>query len=346
MHYLITGHTGFKGAWLTTWLLHDGHQVSGYALDPEPGSLFQRANLGPELTHDIRADIRNPQTLTDAVEAIQPDVVIHLAAQALVRESSRNPRTTFETNVMGTLNLLEATQHTPSVQARLIITTDKVYRDNPDNHGYTETDPLGGNDPYSASKAMADILTHSWTTSFQGPPTAVARAGNVIGGGDICQDRLVPDIIHSLQHGHPIQLRNPNAIRPWQHVLDCLNGYRTLINWILTHPEEPTDRGAWNFGPNPENLLTVSQITELLVTAWGHDSQWHHDLTPNPDETARLVIDPTKATTQLGWTNQLDAQASVRMTAQWAKRVDAGEPANRVTQALIREFARMGVASL
>ncbi|MFZ4497882.1 MAG: CDP-glucose 4,6-dehydratase, partial [Candidatus Nanopelagicales bacterium] len=230
MHYLVTGHTGFKGAWMTMWLTSQGHQVSGLALDPEPGALFETAKLHPLLAHDIRADIRDSANVMDALRVTAPDVVIHLAAQPLVRESYLNPRWTFETNVMGTMNVLEAVQQTPSVKTQLIITTDKVYRNVNQVAGYVEPDPLGGDDPYSASKAMADLLTHSWVTSFGGPPTAVARAGNVIGGGDVCKDRLIPDVIAALASGKAPVLRYPNAVRPWQHVLDCINGYLMLVD--------------------------------------------------------------------------------------------------------------------
>jgi len=215
MHYLITGHTGFKGAWLTIWLESLGHEVSGISLDPLSGSLFETANLSDLLANDFRLDIRDAPAVRATISKTSPDVVFHMAAQPLVRESYKDPRGTFETNVMGTLNVLEAVSATPSVKAHVVITTDKVYRNVNQVAGYKETDPLGGDDPYSASKAMADILTHSWVTSFGGPPTAIARAGNVIGGGDVSPDRLLPDLLTSYSAGIAPTLRYPEAVRPW-----------------------------------------------------------------------------------------------------------------------------------
>ena len=197
MHFLITGHTGFKGAWLNLILHQRGHLVSGISLQPEPGSLFERANIGKFLENDIHCDIRHLTNLTSHFERIKPDVVIHLAAQPLVRESYKNPIETFETNVIGTVNVLKASQQVKQLRAQLIVTTDKVYKNTSKPSGYVETETLGGQDPYSASKAMADIATQSWISSFENAPTAIARAGNVLGGGDVCADRLIPDLINS-----------------------------------------------------------------------------------------------------------------------------------------------------
>ena len=224
MHFLITGHTGFKGAWLSMLLHARGHTVSGISLQPETNSLFIQANVQKFLERDIRCDINESSKLTSYFNETKPDVVIHLAAQALVRESYNNPITTFETNVMGTLNVMKASQQLRDLKGQLIVTTDKVYKNMNKTSGYVESEALGGQDPYSASKAMADIAAQSWLSSFDNPPTAIARAGNVIGGGDICADRLIPDLIQSYSNGSKPKLRAPNSIRPWQHVLDCLNG--------------------------------------------------------------------------------------------------------------------------
>ena len=211
LHYLVTGHTGFKGAWLVALLRSRGHQVSGLALDPVPDALYTRAGLDAQVEHDLRVDIRDAAATAAGVARVSPDVVLHLAAQPLVRESYQDPRTTFETNVTGTLNVLEAVQNTPSVKAHVVITTDKVYRNVNQESGYVESDPLGGDDPYSSSKAMADLLTQSWVTSFPGAPTAIARAGNVIGGGDVSRDRLLPDLLTAFRDGRAAVLRVPES---------------------------------------------------------------------------------------------------------------------------------------
>jgi CDP-glucose 4,6-dehydratase len=234
MHFLITGHTGFKGAWLSLLLRERGHNVSGISLEPENNTLYKSASIGKFFEHDIRCDIRDLDRLQRNFNSISPDVVIHLAAQALVRESYKDPIRTFETNVHGTINVLKASQNLPKLKAQLIVTTDKVYKNMDKLNAYIESDPLGGQDPYSASKAMADIATQSWLSSFVNAPTGIARAGNVIGGGDISTDRLIPDLIKSYTSGLTPRLRAPKAVRPWQHVLDCLNGYLSLVDAIIT----------------------------------------------------------------------------------------------------------------
>ena len=209
--------------------------MSGVSLNPEVGSLFEQAGIEKFLQNDVRCDIRESKKLSSLFKQINPDVVIHLAAQALVRESYKNPRDTFEVNALGTLNVLNASQQINDLRAQLIITTDKVYRNIGKLSGYVETEALGGQDPYSASKAMADIATQSWLSSFENPSTAIARAGNVIGGGDVCADRLIPDLISSYSSGLTPKLRAPNSVRPWQHVLDCLNGYLTLVDALVNN---------------------------------------------------------------------------------------------------------------
>jgi len=345
MHYLVTGHTGFKGAWLTMWLASQGHQVSGLALDPETGALFETADLHSLMAHDIRADIRDSSNVTDALRLADPDVVIHLAAQPLVRESYLNPRWTFETNVMGTLNVLEAVQQAPNVKAQLIITTDKVYRNVNRVAGYVESDPLGGEDPYSSSKAMADLLTHSWVTSFGGPPTAVARAGNVIGGGDVCKDRLIPDVIAALTSGQSPVLRYPNAVRPWQHVLDCLNGYLMLVDSLLVPTDATSDHGAWNFGPDESSFVTVGEVANLAAHRWGSDREWVAVQDAEFHEASLLALDAGKSAAELGWRNVLGFQGAIDWTVDWYRSVHDGIPPQVRTVEQIRDFLRLAQAT-
>ncbi|OBJ50233.1 CDP-glucose 4,6-dehydratase [Mycobacterium sp. 1423905.2] len=334
MHYLITGHTGFKGPWLALLLLSRGHQVSGLALEPTADSLFERARVAEHLVCDLRVDIRDAPATAAAVSAAAPDVVVHLAAQSLVRESYRNPRYTYETNAMGTLNVLEAVAGTPSVRAHLVITTDKVYRNVDQEAGYVETDPLGGNDPYSASKAMADLLSQSWIRSFPGSPTAIARAGNVIGGGDVSRDRLLPDLMTAYANGQAPLLRFPRAVRPWQHVLDCLNGYLTLSDALLAG----SGLGEWNFGPGRDSFVEVGQVATLAADLWGGGAHWERQPGEHPHEATLLALDSSKAHRELAWRNRLGFRDAVAWTVDWYRRVHAGEDPLAVTQQQIAAF--------
>jgi CDP-glucose 4,6-dehydratase len=337
VHYLITGHTGFKGAWLTLLLAGRGHQVSGLALDPVEGSLFKRAGLERQLVHDFRGDIRDADGTAAAISAAAPDVVVHLAAQSLVRESYRRPRDTYETNVIGTLSVLEAVAATPSVRAHVVVTTDKVYRNNNQEIGYVETDALGGHDPYSASKAMADLLAQSWIRSFPGTPTAIARGGNVIGGGDVSRERLLPDLVAAYAHGQAPLLRFPRAVRPWQHVLDCLNGYLTLVDALLAGCGE----GQWNFGPGRDSFIEVGQVATLAAELWGDGAHWELDHRKHPHEANLLALDTSKAQRELGWRNRLDFHDALRWTVDWERRVRAGSDPLRVTHEQIAAFAKL-----
>jgi CDP-glucose 4,6-dehydratase len=317
MHFLITGHTGFKGAWLSMLLLERGHNVSGISLEPESNSLFKRTNITKLLENDIRCDIRESERISTHLKSLNPNVVIHLAAQALVRKSYQDPTGTFDTNVMGTLNLIKASQKIQNLKAQLIITTDKVYRNVNKVSGYVETDPLGGLDPYSASKAMADIATQSWLASFDNPPTAIVRAGNVIGGGDVCSDRLLPDLVHSYSSGLTPKLRSPYSIRPWHHVLDCLNGYLLLVNQLMDGNAE----GAWNFGPEEEQVKSVSEVANLAGSLWGVERCWQNDLGIHPYEASLLMLNSNKAKMRLGWRNKLSFEDTVGWTINWYKNV-------------------------
>lgn len=334
MHYLVTGHTGFKGPWLSLLLLGRGHQVSGLALDPPPGSLFDRAALSDRLVNDYRVDIRDAEATTSAIQAASPDVVVHMAAQSLVRESYREPRFTYETNAMGTMNVLDAVGVTPSVRAHLVITTDKVYRNVDQEAGYVETDPLGGDDPYSASKAMADLLTQSWIRSFPGCPTAIARGGNVIGGGDVSHERLMPDLVRAYATGQAPLLRFPTAVRPWQHVLDCLNGYLTIADALL----DDSGLGQWNIGPGRDSFVEVGQVAALAAELWGGGAHWERQPGEHPHEANLLALDATRAQTELGWRNRLGFRDAVAWTIDWERRVHGGADPFAVTTEQIAAF--------
>ena len=311
MHYLVTGHTGFKGSWLSLMLQMQGHEVSGISLNPPAKSLFVEAGLEGTFKHDSRVDIRNKNELSDAVLKINPEIIIHLAAQPLVRESYKFPVETFETNVIGTLNVLEATKQLQNLKSALIITTDKVYKNHNHLRGYVETDELGGDDPYSASKAAADIATQSWIKSFAKVPMAVARAGNVIGGGDWATDRIIPDLVNAYSNNDLPTLRYPDAIRPWQHVLDCLNGYLKLIDYMLATGKG----GEWNFGPDLTNKYSVAYLTQTVATYWGHvENSWTNDESEQPHEAGYLLLDSAKARAALGWRDKLNFLMTIKWT--------------------------------
>lgn len=335
MHYLITGHTGFKGAWLAMWLASEGHQVSGLSLDPIPGALFEQASVSSLMAQDIRGDIRDLAAVQNALETVKPEVVFHLAAQPLVRESYQDPRGTIETNVIGTMNLLSAVAETPSVKAHVVITTDKVYKNIDQIWGYKEIDPLGGDDPYSASKAMADILTQSWIKSFGGPPTAIARAGNVIGGGDVSKDRLFPDLLNGYLSGQAPVLRYPGAVRPWQHVLDCLNGYLKLSEALLSG----NGKGEWNFGPETSSFVNVGDVATYVQEIIGESApSWTTTGEPQPHEANLLALDARKAELELDWHNKLTFKESLKWTVDWQVAVNSGASAMEVCKQQTKSF--------
>lgn len=339
MHYLVTGHTGFKGAWLTLMLTEQGHTVSGLALDPAPGALYERAHLGEVLRDDLRVDIRDATATSDAVQAIAPDVVLHLAAQPLVRESYRDPRGTWETNVMGTLHVLDAVLATPSVRAQVIVTTDKVYKNVDQIWGYREDEPLGGVDPYSASKAAADLLTQSWIqSSGTTVPTGIARAGNVIGGGDVCSERLMVDLVAAFSVGEAVRLRYPDAVRPWQHVLDCLHGYLLLADALL---DGRLAGEAFNFGPGTESFVRVGDIATSVAALWGSDASVELAEGPQVHEAGLLALDSRKAALTLGWHDALRLPDALAWTVEWAQKVRAGTDARTQTVAQVREFLEL-----
>lgn len=323
----LTGHTGFKGGWLALWLWQLGARVHGYALDPptEP-SFFGVARLGEVMASDSRADIADAGLLQSALERAAPDIVFHLAAQSLVREGYRNPARTFATNVQGTVNLLEAVRSMPGIRAVVVVTTDKVYENREWVHPYRELDPLGGHDPYSASKAAAEIVTASYRSSFfgAGPWVATARAGNVIGGGDWSDARLVPDCLHAFSKGEPVRLRFPNSIRPWQHVLEPLHGYLQLGERLLgSNPQSFAT--AWNFGPDGRDDASVAEVARALVELWGPGACLEIDLDgDHPHEAGVLRLDNSRALALLNWRPRWALRQALEATIDWYQAFLAG----------------------
>ena len=319
----VTGHTGFKGAWLCALLAELGAKVTGFSLDPptQP-SAFEQCGIAAGLQADLRGDIRDAAALSRAMASAAPDLVLHLAAQALVRESYDQPADTFATNVMGTVNLLEAVRATPSVRAVVVVTTDKCYENREWVHPYREVDPLGGHDPYAASKAGTELVANAYRASFlsqSNPPVALAtaRAGNVIGGGDWAADRLVPDCIRAFAAGQPVVLRAPGAVRPWQHVLDALSGYLVLAQALLG-PNAAEAASGWNFGPDAGGELTVLEIANRLAATWGDGAKVVVQSDARaPHEANLLRLDSTKARVRLGWQPRWNADEALARTLAW-----------------------------
>jgi CDP-glucose 4,6-dehydratase len=298
----LTGHTGFKGGWLSLWLQSMGAEVQGYALSPptEPG-LYTVARVG-EGMGSVIGDVRDLSTLQAAIRAFSPEVVIHMAAQALVRLSYADPVSTYATNVMGTVHLLEAVRHTAGVKAVVNVTTDKCYENREWDWGYRECEPMGGHDPYSNSKGCSELVTSAYRRSFfstDGPAVASGRAGNVIGGGDWAGDRLIPDILRAFERGVPVVIRNPLATRPWQHVLEPLSGYLVLAQQL--HREAQSQAEAFNFGPLDDDVRPVQWIVERMVQRWGQQAGWTQEATEQPHEANYLKLDISKAKARLGW---------------------------------------------
>lgn len=320
---LVTGHTGFKGSWLTLWLANIGANVTGYALAPEVSrNLFMQAQVESRCRH-VEGDVRDLDSLTRLAEQLRPEFVFHLAAQSLVRRSYREPLRTFETNVLGTANLLEAIRRTGSPCAVVIITSDKCYENDGRISPYDETDRLGGSDPYSASKAAAEIVTASYRASFfpperlseHGVAVATARSGNVIGGGDWSEDRILPDAIRALEQGAPVSVRNPASVRPWQHVLDPLAGYLALGTRLSAAGAEFCE--PWNFGPDSDNLRTVHDVVEEVLRQWGGGAWIAATEVSPPYESAHLALSIHKARERLGWGPRWGFEEAVRRTVDW-----------------------------
>ena len=328
----LTGHTGFKGGWLALWLSKLGAKVRGYALDPCTNpNLFTIARVG-SVVDDLRGDIRDPASLESAMQSFAPEVVFHMAAQPLVRLSYDDPIGTYETNVIGTARVLDSVRRTPSVRAVVSVTTDKCYENKEWIWGYRETDPLGGYDPYSSSKACAEIVSAAYRQSYF--PTAklhqhqvalaTARAGNVIGGGDWSVDRLIPDLVRGFLAGEPVRIRRPHAIRPWQHVMEPLHGYIRLAEQLLTH--DPKFATAYNFGPHDDDARPVEWIAEKMTGFWGDGAKWVLDDSdaPGVHEAGYLKLDASRAKTDLAWRPRLPLGEALDWLVQWYRAHDAG----------------------
>ena len=325
---LITGHTGFKGSWLAIWLHRLGAEVTGVALDPgTPRDNFVLSGIGSRIKEDIRADIRDRAALEDIFRRCRPEIVFHLAAQPLVRLSYDIPAETYDTNVMGTVNVMEAIRAAGSVRVAVMITSDKCYENREQARGYCEEDPMGGYDPYSSSKGAAEIAIASWRRSFFNPAdfgikhnTAIAsaRAGNVIGGGDWAKDRILPDCIRALEAGKPIPIRNPKAVRPWQHVLEPLGGYLLLAEKMWEHPSDYCE--GWNFGPDASSIRTVREVAGKVVEHYGSGSIELAADSAAPHEAQLLTLSIDKARERLGWKPRMDLERSIGMTVDWYRR--------------------------
>lgn len=337
----VTGHTGFKGSWLALWLQGLGAQVHGYALDPATTpNLFDLAQVAQGLASDTRADLADRSGLQRALAAARPSVVLHLAAQALVRPGYADPLGTFATNVMGTAHLLEAVRAVDSVQAVVVVTTDKVYDNREWIYPYRESDALGGHDPYSASKGAAEIVAASYRASFfgAGACVATARAGNVIGGGDWSPERLVPDCLQAFAAGRPVELRYPQAVRPWQHVLEPLGGYLALAERLLAADGRRAAK-AWNFGPEAGGDASVGEVAQSLARLWGGGARVDcPEGAAHPHEAGLLRLDITQARAELGWRPCWSLEQALAATVQWFRGWQRGDDAAGLCRAQIRSY--------
>jgi CDP-glucose 4,6-dehydratase len=331
---LITGHTGFKGAWLSLWLSQLGARVSGFALTPDTEPNLFNLAMGRADVESVFADVRDFGKVRDCLERTQPEVIFHMAAQSLVRRSYNDPAGTYATNVMGTVNVLEAARQTGKTAAIIVVTSDKCYENREWVWPYRETDPMGGHDPYSSSKGCAELVTQAYRRSFfhgaGTPRLASVRAGNVIGGGDWSEDRLVPDIVRAMYDGASTEIRNPHSVRPWQHVLEPLGGYLLLAEHLLSSGGD-TYAEAWNFGPTDDDCCPVSYIAERITKAWGGGAKWHLSNGDHPHEAAFLKVDSSKAHTRLGWRRRMPIDTALDWTAQWYRRQRDGEDAATLT---------------
>ncbi|HEY5590039.1 MAG TPA: CDP-glucose 4,6-dehydratase [Paludibacter sp.] len=341
---LITGHTGFKGSWLSLILHKLGADVYGYALDPPTNpSLFVEAKIDELMTSFI-GDIRDYDKLLKVMHQVQPEIVIHMAAQPLVRESYKIPVETYSINVMGTVHLLEACRHNESVKAIVNVTTDKCYENREWHWGYRENEPMGGYDPYSNSKGCSELVTSAYRNSYFNPSKykehgialASARAGNVIGGGDWADDRLIPDFIRAISSGKEVKIRSPYAIRPWQHVLEPLTGYLTLAAKLYTERAKYAE--GWNFGPNDEDAKNVEWITKTICDFWGEGASFSIDTNPQPHEANYLKLDCSKSKAELGWIPKWNIQTTLQSIVDWNKSFANGDNMRVVTEQQIDQY--------
>lgn len=338
----VTGHTGFKGSWLCLWLKKLGAKVVGYALDPATSpSLFEEAGVETGMTSVI-GDIRDSDKLSKAIAKAAPDIVIHMAAQALVRYSYDHPAETYEVNVMGTVNILEAVRTCKSVRAALVVTSDKCYENQERDQGYREDEPMGGHDPYSSSKGCAELVTSAYRNSFfnEGSSAAIAsaRAGNVIGGGDWAEDRLIPDIIRAFNTNKSAHIRNPNAIRPWQHVLEALSGYLVLIEKMCGNEDRYSE--GWNFGPDEADAKPVSWIADTLASRWGKAAWSAEKNTKAPHEAFTLRLDCSKAKSKLQWNPVLQLNIALDWIVEWYRCYYDGGDVKSLSERQIEEFQK------
>jgi CDP-glucose 4,6-dehydratase len=321
----VTGHTGFKGGWLSLWLSDMGADVHGYALAPSTvPSFFEACHLENRLTSSTLADVRDGTALLDAMRRSKPEIVFHLAAQPLVRYSYEAPVETYSVNVIGVVNLLEAVRHTPSVKAVINVTTDKCYENRETGPPYREDEPLGGHDPYSSSKACSELVTAAYRRSYlaqRGVQLASARAGNVIGGGDWARDRLIPDFLRAIESDHALTVRSPDATRPWQHVLEPLSGYLALAESLICRNEPFAE--AWNFGPEESDAQSVAWIVERLCDRVG-GATWRLDENPRPHEAQWIRLDISKAKTRLGWRPRWNIETALDKTLDWHRAWKSG----------------------
>ena len=338
---LVTGHTGFKGAWLALWLQSMGAEVFGISRDvPTAPSLYELAQVSAGMADELRVDIRQADEVVAATRRWAPDTVMHLAAQPLVGRSFADPRETFDVNIMGTVNLLEAVRMTRSVAAAVVITSDKCYENAGWERGYREDDPMGGFDPYSASKGAVEIVVSAYRRSFFFEPgtaaIASARAGNVIGGGDWAADRLIPDIVRAIDSRRPLRVRNPDAVRPWQHVLNPLSGYLLLAQLLVCEPEFG---GGWNFGPPDGDARPVSWIVEGIRERWSGRPAWEADPGPHPHEAAYLKLDSSRARLRLGWRPLVPLETALHSVVDWYEAFSAGADMRQTTLAQLRALS-------
>ena len=339
---LLTGHTGFKGSWLSLWLQRLGAKVSGFAIGvPTRPSLFQMASVSDGMD-SVEADVRDRAKLVAAVRDFEPEIVIHMAAQSTVLGGYASPVETFETNVMGTVNLVDALRKSGTVRAALVITSDKCYRQTFLTESYREDDPLGGDDPYSASKACAEIAAAAYRSAFlsseeqRRTALATARAGNVLGGGDWTENRLVPDLISAFRAGKIAHVRNPDHVRPWQHVLDPLAGYLRLVELLFR--EGASYAEAWNFGPAASSCISVGELADRVAYLWGAGARWDTVSRLSPRESSQLRVDASKSRTRLDWRPRLDLDTCLTWTVEWYKTIDAGGSARSATTGQIERY--------
>ena len=340
----LTGHTGFKGSWLSLWLQQLGADVTGYSLEPPTNpSLFDVANVARGMKTSI-GDIRDCLMLSNAMSNAVPEIVIHMAAQPLVRQSYKDPAETYSTNVMGTVHLLDAVRSSPRVRAVVIVTSDKCYENKEWVWGYRESEPMGGYDPYSSSKGCAELVTSAFRTSFFNPSDytghkvglATARAGNVIGGGDWASDRLIPDMIAAFKKGENVHIRNPESIRPWQHVLEPLRGYLVLAENLVKAGAEFSE--GWNFGPNSADAKPVKAIVKKMIQYWDDDAAWDLDNSENLHEAGFLKLDISKADSRLNWRPVLNLDQALKLTVDWSKNCKNGVEPREVTLKQICDY--------